>query len=297
MTQAPALPGTGPRRPPVPHPIPYQGSKRRLAGRIVALLPGRIATFHEPFAGSAAMTLAVASRGLAERHVLGDSLAPLVGIWRSILDAPAAFAGRYRAIWDAQLGQEREHYDEVRARFNQDQDPAALLYLLARCVKNAVRFNSEGAFNQSPDNRRLGMHPDRMRREILAAAALLRGKTSVEVADYEALLSRATSRDLVYMDPPYQGTSQGRDARYHQGLDFDRFVRAVEQLRARGVPCVISLDGRTGGKSYGRELPRGLGLVRMDLEAGRSTQATLLGRDEITVESLYLSPELAARKP
>jgi DNA adenine methylase len=32
--------------------------------------------------------------------------------------------------------------------------------------------------------------------------------------------------------------------------------------------------------------------VRVDLEAGRSTQATLLGRDEITVESLYLSPEL-----
>jgi DNA adenine methylase len=278
--------------PVVPHPIPYQGSKRQLARRILGFLPGRFATFYEPFAGSAAMTLAVASRGLAERHVLGDSLAPLVGIWRAILEEPEAFAGRYRAIWEAQLGREREHYDEVRARFNRDRDPAALLYLLARCVKNAVRFNGEGDFNQSPDNRRLGVHPDRMLREVLAASALLRGRTAAVVADYEDLLRRATPRDLVYMDPPYQGTSKSRDARYHQKLDLDRFIRALEALRGRGVPCAISFDGRTGSKSHGRELPEELGLVRVDLEAGRSTQATLLGRDEITVESLYLSPEL-----
>ncbi|MCU0654841.1 MAG: DNA adenine methylase [Polyangiaceae bacterium] len=284
---------TGSRGRALPHPIPYQGSKRRLAARILALLPARIETFYEPFAGSAAMTLAVASRRIAGRHVLGDSLAPLVGIWRSILEEPEALAARYRMLWEAQIGRERQHYDEVRARFNQDRDPAALLYLLARCVKNAVRFNGEGDFNQSPDNRRLGVHPDRLRREILAAAALLQGNTSAEVADYEALLRRATPRDLVYMDPPYQGTSQGRDARYHQGLDLDRFVDALGGLRARGVPCVISFDGRTGGKAHGRELPGRLGLVRLELAAGRSTQATLLGRDELTVESLYLSPELA----
>jgi DNA adenine methylase len=31
----------------------------------------------------------------------------------------------------------------------------------------------------------------------------------------------------------------------------------------------------------------------MEIEAGRSSQATLLGRAEMTVESLYLSPALA----
>jgi DNA adenine methylase len=35
-----------------------------------------------------------------------------------------------------------------------------------------------------------------------------------------------------------------------------------------------------------------LGLNKIEIEAGRSTQATLLGRKEITVESLYLSPNL-----
>ena len=36
-------------------------------------------------------------------------------------------------------------------------------------------------------------------------------------------------------------------------------------------------------------------LTLVELEAGRSSQATLLGRDEMTVESLYLSPRLAAQ--
>ncbi|MCS6901590.1 MAG: DNA adenine methylase [Myxococcales bacterium] len=279
--------------PPPPHPIPYQGSKRQLADRILSLVPGRIATLYEPFAGSAAVTLAAASRGLAGRYVLGDSLVPLVGIWRAILAEPEALAERYRSLWETQLGRERVHYDEVRARFNRDQDPAALLYLLARCVKNAVCFNRRGEFNQSPDNRRLGMHPHKMRREILAASALLQGKTEVESSDYEDLLSRAGPSDLVYMDPPYQGTSQGRDVRYHQGLDLDRFLRVLRHLRKREVPFLISFDGRTGARSYGQELPGSLGLTRIELVAGRSTQATLLGRHEITVESIYLSPGLA----
>jgi DNA adenine methylase len=34
-------------------------------------------------------------------------------------------------------------------------------------------------------------------------------------------------------------------------------------------------------------------LTLVEIEAGRSSQATLLGRKEMTVESLYLSPALA----
>ena len=57
----------------------------------------------------------------------------------------------------------------------------------------------------------------------------------------------------------------------------------------------MSYDGRLGKKSYGRPLPSKLNLALVELEAGRSSQSTLLGRDEMTVESLYLSPGLAAQ--
>ena len=132
---------------PLPHPIPYQGSKRLLAGRILGVLgPRRFGTVHEPFAGSAAITLAAAARGLARRFVLGDSLAPLVALWERIVAEPDATAGRYRSVWEAQAVEGPvAHYTRIRAEFNADHDPVKLLYLLARCVKNAPRFGRAGA--------------------------------------------------------------------------------------------------------------------------------------------------------
>jgi DNA adenine methylase len=57
----------------------------------------------------------------------------------------------------------------------------------------------------------------------------------------------------------------------------------------------LSYDGIKGEKSYGKELPQYLQLHRTLLNAGRSTQSTLLGRSDITFESLYLSDVLVAR--
>ena len=39
-------------------------------------------------------------------------------------------------------------------------------------------------------------------------------------------------------------------------------------------------------------MPDTLKLQRIELEAGRSSQATLLGREEVTCESLYISKPL-----
>jgi DNA adenine methylase len=49
----------------------------------------------------------------------------------------------------------------------------------------------------------------------------------------------------------------------------------------------------TGEKVYGPPLPDSLGLTRLLLHAGTSSQSTLSGKAETTVESLYLSPGLA----
>ena len=55
---------------------------------------------------------------------------------------------------------------------------------------------------------------------------------------------------------------------------------------------LISYDGECGGKEYGEELPLGLECKKMLLNAGTSSQATLLGRKEITFEALYVSRNL-----
>lgn len=277
-----------------PQPIPYQGSKRQLASRILETVNGkRFRRLYEPFAGSAAITLAAAGMRLAGEYRFSDSLEPLASIWQRVLVSPGILANTYESIWMGQIHDPIGHYNQIRSEFNNDSEPAKLLYLLARCAKNAPRFNQQGGFNQSADRRRKGMHPLKMRRELLGAAALLRGKASAQCCDFEEAINEATSEDLVYMDPPYEGTTTGPHKRYHRGLQRERLIAALKELNRRNVPFLLSYDGRCGEKIYGAPLPESLGTVRIELEAGRSTQSTLLGRAEMTVESLYVSQQLA----
>jgi DNA adenine methylase len=277
----------------LPHPIPYQGSKRKLAPLIGVHVPRGVARFYEPFAGSAAMTIYAAHAGLAERFVVADSLAPMVGLLRAIVEEPDSTAARYRQTWDGQTCADAGYFNAVRARYNADRDPVDLLYIVCRCVKNAVRFNAAGRFTQSADRRRLGMRPDRMRAAIFGVSALLRGRTEFRTGDWLDTTADATADDFVYMDPPYLGTSIGRDKRYHSQLSQDALVAGLERLLARRAPFGLSYDGWTGEKAYGPPLPAALGLTRLLLPAGASAQSTLSGRTEQTVESLYLSPGLA----
>ena len=58
---------------------------------------------------------------------------------------------------------------------------------------------------------------------------------------------------------------------------------------------IISYDGKTGDKSHGKSLPNSLSLKHLHVKAGRSSQATLLGSNDETIESLYLSLALVER--
>lgn len=279
----------------VPQPFPYQGSKRHLAPTILGYFPEGVAALIEPFAGSAAITLNAAAGDLAERFVINDLNEPLMDLWRAIIDAPEKLARQYEALWKAQHEDRRGFYVTVRAEFNRRGQPDRLLFLLARCVKAAVRYNADGEFNQSPDNRRTGMLPATMRENLLGASRLLRGRTECVSRDYQEVVAQATARDLIYMDPPYQGVCGQRDPRYLKAVLFEEFVEVLETLNARDISYLVSYDGRTGERVHGRPLPAKLGLQLVELDAGRSSQATLLGRDEVTVESLYVSSALAAR--
>ncbi len=276
----------------VPHVVPYQGSKRKLAKNILDQIKFDVENFYEPFAGSAAVSLAAATQSIAKNYIISDKLKPLIDLWAEIIQNPDKLINDYGLLWQAQLAEPNNFYNEVRDEFNDAPTTAAFLYLVARCVKNSIRFNTDGKFNQSPDNRRLGMKPSKLAREVLAASKLLQNKVTVQTADFQDVIRDALPNDVVYMDPPWQGTSSKRDPRYAYLLNFDELIEALEGLNQRSVPYLLSFDGSCGQRSYGQSLPEALELKKILLHAGRSSQATLLGREEHTVESLYISPAL-----
>jgi DNA adenine methylase len=242
----------------------------------------------EPFAGSAAVTLAAAKWKKFRYFKIGDRLEPLVRLWQGIIDDPESIASEYERLWKRERKRPIEEFYDVRSQFNVDRDAAKLLYLLARCVKNAVRFNPSGEFNQSPDKRRTGTHPDAMRKELFEAHRLLHGKARTVCADFLEVFKAAEPGDFFYLDPPYQGTSGGRDSRYIGGVTRERMIEGLNVLNGREIPFILSYDGSCGDRTYGDRLPKEIA-SRILLDVGRSSQATLNGRDHVTIESLYVS--------
>ncbi|MCL2173221.1 MAG: DNA adenine methylase [Candidatus Bathyarchaeota archaeon] len=280
-----------------PHLVQYQGSKRILAPQILRYMPRKFNRLLEPFSGMAAVTIATAVQQRAEHYIINDLNEPIIRLLEAVINTSAKLVTNYEKVWEQQFSYGNghiEHFYYIRDKFNSgEQTPENMLYLLARCVKGAVRYGKNGKFNQSPDKRRHGTNPKNIRENVCTIARLLKGKTSFCAVDYQEIFDIAKKGDLVYMDPPYQGVTNTRDNRYFAGVEFDDFAEAIETLNHKEVDFLISYDGECGGKEYGRDLPEELNCTKLLLNAGISTQSTLLGERNTTYEALYVSRNLS----
>ncbi len=274
----------------------YQGSKRMLAPKILQYMPARFSRLIEPFAGVAAISIAAAYDHRTSNFHINDLNEPLVRLLQSAVEHPQELIEAYSELWKEQFSYGDDHvrhFFAVREKFNSGAEtPENMLYLLARCVKGAVRYGMNGKFNQSPDKRRHGTNPRTLASNVLAISGLMKGRTSFSAIDYRDILEMARPGDLVYMDPPYQGVSNVQNNRYFAGVPFDEFAGSVEMLDRKGVDYLISYDGTCGGKQYGKELPSSLHCKKVMLDAGLSSQAVLLGKKSTTLEALYVSSSL-----
>jgi DNA adenine methylase len=282
-----------------PHIVQYQGSKRLLAPQILQYMPRKFDRLLEPFSGMAAITIAAAKEQRAQYYYINDINEPIVRLLQAAITFPNGLIEMYSKTWREQFNYPEghlAHFYHVRDRFNAgEQTPEYMLYLLARCVKGAVRYGKTGNFNQSPDKRRHGTNPKNIATNVYAISTLLKGKVSFSAHDYRQIFEMALPGDLVYMDPPYQGVSMVKDNRYLSGVSFDDFANSIITLNRKGVDYVISYDGECGSRDYGKDLPKYLNCTKILLNAGLSTQATLLGKRNTTFESLYISESLTSQ--
>jgi DNA adenine methylase len=224
---------------PIARPIvKWAGGKTGLLPELLTRVPERYASFYEPFAGGAALSLALIARAqnASQRFVVGDANADLIATYAAIVDDVEAVIDPL--TW---LGHEHSesHYYAIRDAFNGDSlDPinraAAFLYLNRACFNGLWRVNRAGNFNVPIGSyETVSFDSDNLR-----AAALALSRAELRSDDYRDTVRDAGEGDFVYLDPPYDETFNA----YTTESTFDQRALAatVHELVALGCHVLVS---------------------------------------------------------
>lgn len=103
----------------------------------------------------------------------------------------------------------KEHYYEIRERFNEKKDPFDFLFLSRACFNGVIRFNRKGRYNVP-----FGHKPERFAQAYVTKitnqikyveSAVRQYDWTFVCADFRAVTAEVTSQDFLYFDPPYIG--------------------------------------------------------------------------------------------
>lgn len=206
----------------------WAGSKARVAKALCGLELSTIRTYHEPFLGSGAAFLGLASAGLLSNSFLSDVNPRLVNVFQATQAQPheVVVGLRMHALLDSDV-----HFSAVLGRLNSRpagdmvdcQVAADTIYLLSQSFQSAWYETRDGQVSMS---RRRGAEAFRARHQDVIRTAALLDVATVERCDFRCALDRVGTGDLVFIDPPYLYADDEVD---QQSYNVDRF--SVDDLR------------------------------------------------------------------
>lgn len=264
----------------VPSILKWTGSKRSQAARIAALAPSH-KRYHEPFLGGGAVLYMLGRPGSRA----SDLYNPLIEFWRLVQQRPSDLIANYRTQWSLLQEDLPGYFYVVRERFNKDNRPEDLNFLMRTCVNGIVRFSKSGDFNNSFHLSRKGMKPERFENIVWSWSRKLSGVEFLCASFDDALLG-VEAGDFVYLDPPYAGNKQ----RYIADLCPERLWESLERLNQIGARWALSFDGARGDTHYASDVPAELFKKKISLISGYSAVSKVLnGPLEDVSEALYLN--------
>jgi DNA adenine methylase len=228
--------------------IKWAGGKRWQLEHLLPIIQERLTRrsfYYEPFAGGAAVFLALAH----PNSYLADINADLMNVYSSIRDDCWGVARELRRRLDQyNEGPQKGIYLAARFEWNnpgprQPLDTPAraalFLFLNRACFNGLYRENKKGQFNV-PWGQKPKIDWAGMAESLVNVAEALKG-ASVHVGPFERMASWAQPSDVVYLDPPY--LLDGFTSYTAGGFTWDdhrRLVQMARELKARGVHVIAS---------------------------------------------------------
>lgn len=238
-------------------PCAYQGGKQRLAPEIADILlrsaPNESCRFYDLCCGSGAISVELINRGIAPERITMLDSSSWGAFWATI------GAGRFRSeIFEEQLAkipedkrQVKEHVT-VLSRQNPGQFEAEIYPILQACSFGGKQLWWDGyawqnaffrdyweptatSVRRSPANP-MQPRPEELSRRIQIITQRMVGVTGLR-RDIATMLSSDVPEDaVVYVDPPYSGTT-------NYGFDFD-ILDFARSLKARTQAVLFISEGR-----------------------------------------------------
>lgn len=251
--------------------LKWAGNKTAIMPELIKHLPAG-PRLVEPFAGSCAVMMATEY----PHYLVADINPDLINLYSVIKSGSDLFTKIAKELFSK--NNTAENYYGIRKEFNHDRQwpaewrAAMFLYLNRHCYRGLCRYNQSGHFNSPYGNYKSPYFPEN---EIQAFAEKAQRATFI-CASYDETLALLQTGDVVYCDPPYDGTFSGYHTAGFTEDDQYHLASILERWSSEGHPVIVS----NSDTSLTRSLYRNFTLHRitakrsMGVAAGDGKSAT-----------------------
>lgn len=237
--------------------IKYRGGKSREFAQYERFIPTDFSVYYEPFVGGGATFF----RLMPQKSVIGDINEPLISFYRGVRDNFDDLSRELRELQDVYEKNQRDYkakkeknpservpnaneelYYRLRDQYNglskATYSRAALYFFINKTsYSGMIRYNAQGHFNVP-----FGRYEHFNTALVTKAHSELLQRTEVICADYEESFKRATEKDFMYLDPPYdcifndygnQQQANGFDEAQHR-----RLAKQFRKLKCRAMMVI-----------------------------------------------------------
>jgi DNA adenine methylase len=252
--------------------IKWVGGKTQIINEVIDLFPKEMKNYHEPFLGGGSVLLGLLSHQqngrikITEKIYASDLNSNLIGLYKNIQSNPNALIAEVKKLLDEfarcesievnrnastleeALTSQESYYFWIRSKFNalskQERTTitgsAMLLFMNKTCFRGVYREGPKG-FNVPFGNYK---KPSILDEEHIHTVSNLIKEVVFTNCSFSDSLTKISSGDFVYLDPPYAPenetsfvsyTSDGFDLNTHETL-----FRLCNDMKAKKVKILMS---------------------------------------------------------
>ncbi|MGR7048928.1 DNA adenine methylase [Klebsiella aerogenes] len=215
--------------------LKWAGNKTAIMPELIKHLPGG-PRLVEPFAGSCAVMMATDY----PHYLVADINADLINMYQVIKDEVEHFIAISKALFAC--NNFSEQYYVIREEFNHLHSldliwkAAYFLFLNRHCYRGLCRYNRAGHFNVPYGNYKAPYFPEA---EIRTFAEKAQRATFI-CASYDETLALLVPGDVIYCDPPYDGTFSAYHTAGFTEDDQYQLASILERRASEGHPIIVS---------------------------------------------------------